>query len=161
MSEGPPEVHYTVSQEVLARSRELLAEIGRDGFEAVVVWVGRRVDDGNAEVLAVWRPEQVCVRSADGVGVEVPAEAIADLIAALEPGTSILARVHTHPTDAYHSEVDNDNMLLSHQGAISVVVPDFAEAPIALAHCSVNELHHGIGWIELEPGAVERRFHIS
>jgi hypothetical protein len=153
-------IHYQIPREVLTTSRALLAEIGAEGLEGVVVWVGRRVDATHAEVERVLRPEQLCFRTAEGVGVEVPPESIGALISALEPETSVLARLHTHPGYAYHSDVDDVNMLVAHQGAISIVVPDFASAPIKLTACSVNELRHGEGWIELSASEVTLRFEI-
>lgn len=153
-------VAYRVPAAALVSSRRLLGEIGGEGYEAVVVWVGRRLGACLAQVDTVWRPGQVCHRSEAGVGVEVPAEAIAALISALPTDSLVLARLHTHPGCAYHSDVDDGNMLLAHQGAISIVVPDFARDPIDLAACSVNELRHGEGWIELAPDEVSERFEV-
>lgn len=83
------------------------------------------------------------------------------LIASLEPGVFVLCRVHSHPHEAYHSAVDDLNMLISHEGAISIVVPDFAAAPIELERCSVNELCHGRGWRELDVEEIRTRFTIA
>lgn len=150
--------HYTVPATVLSDSRELLRERGRKGLEAVVVWVGDVVDDTRARVAVAMRPGQIAYRSAAGCAVEVPPEALSELIGALPDDMFVLARLHTHPTEAYHSEVDDTNMLISHHGAISIVVPYFARDPLELSRCSVNELRHGTGWVELTPAEVSRRF---
>lgn len=150
--------HYTVPASVLSDSRELLRERGRKGLEAVVVWIGEVVDDTQARVAVAVRPGQIAYRSAAGCAVEVPPEALSELIEALPDGLFVLARLHTHPTEAYHSEVDDTNMLISHHGAISIVVPHFARDPLELSRCSVNELRHGTGWVELAPADVNRRF---
>lgn len=160
-AETDTRISYRVPAEVLVSSRELLAEIGAEGFEAVVVWVGRWIEPLLGQAEAVWRPEQVCYRSEHGVGVEVPSHAISALISALAPDMLVLARLHTHPGCAYHSDVDDGNMLVAHQGAISIVVPDFARDPIDLAMCSVNELRHGEGWIELAADEVAARFAVG
>lgn len=34
------------------------------------------------------------------------------------------------PADAYRSASDDKNLLLAHAGAISIVVPDFAQLPL-------------------------------
>jgi hypothetical protein len=94
------------------------------------------------------------------VSVEVTQEGLTRLIGGLSPGVFVLVRVHSHPNDAYHSELDDDNMLISHERAISIVVPDFARDPIVLSRCSVNELRHGEGWIEISPDEVRRRFKV-
>jgi hypothetical protein len=150
---------YIVSRQVLVETRELLAEVGRKKLESVVVWIGR-LHEGEGEVLAAVRPRQYAYRWGEGVGVEIPGDAIAELISALPAGTLVLARVHTHPGEAYHSDVDDLNLLIAHEGAISIVVPNFAAEPINLSCCSVNELQHGEGWVELDSDEVRTRFEV-
>lgn len=152
---------YRVPAAVLARTRGLLRMAGERGFEAVVVWVGTIADEFTAEVGAAVAPRQVAYRRDDGCAVEVPPEEIGNLVMALSPGQFVLARVHTHPGAAYHSPVDDLNMLVGHVGAISVVVPDFAAAPtMNLAACSVNELRADGSWLELSAEAVRDRFEV-
>jgi hypothetical protein len=152
--------HYAVPAHVLEDTRELLAEPGRHGLEGVVVWIGAPLDAEHAIVMGAMRPRQVAYRSEAGLSVEVPPDALAELIAALPDGTAIVVRVHTHPGDAYHSDLDDTNMLISHEGAVSIVVPCFAIDPIALDACSVNVLDHGRGWQELSPDEISQRFEI-
>jgi hypothetical protein len=52
-------------------------------------------------------------------------------------------------------------MLISHERAISIVVPNFASDGFHLAECSVNELRHGEGWIELSSAEVRDRFVVA
>lgn len=157
MSEPAPRVF--LSDGLLERTRELLAGPGADGYEAVVVWVGRREPEQPIEALVAVRPGQIAYRGTDGCAVEVPPDALTALIATLPPDLSIVARVHTHPTEAYHSAVDDTNMLISHEGALSIVVPNFARAArLELRHCSVNELDHDLGWVELTSREVAERF---
>lgn len=162
MSRVPPTLcTYTVPRRVLEETRELLRGPGRDGFEAVVLWVGIVEDELAATVRAPVRPGQTAYRSDQGCAVEVPPDALSALISALPPGVFVLARLHTHPDEAYHSPVDDTNMLIAHEGALSIVVPDFAAAPLDLRACSVNELRAGTGWRELDVDEVERRFAFS
>jgi len=37
---------------------------------------------------------------------------------------------------------------------------DFAQEPIVLERCSVNELHHDEGWVELNRADIRARFRI-
>lgn len=126
---------YIVPAQALTETRELLRGPGIDGLEAVVVWVGTVVDDSTAQIIAAVRPGQIAYRSGEGCAVEVPPQALSQLISALPTGFFVLARLHTHPGVAYHSEIDDTNMLISHQGAISIVVPDFARDPLDLRRC--------------------------
>lgn len=152
---------YRVPAAVLALTRGLLRRAGERGFEAVVLWVGTVADDLTADVGTAFAPRQVAYRSDDGCAVEVPPEEIGNLVAALRPGQFVLARVHTHPGAAYHSPVDDLNLLVGHVGAISVVVPYFAVAPrLNLELCSVNVLQADGSWSELSPAAVRDRFEV-
>ena len=155
---GSP-LRYRLERRVWTDTLELLTGPGSDGLEAVVVWIGRAIDADAVWVGRAVRPRQLAYRGPEGVGVEVPPDSISDLISSLADGEFLAARVHTHPTDAYHSPVDDRNMLISHHGAISIVVPDFAQYVISLDRCSVNELRHGVGWVELSSRDVQERFH--
>ena len=159
MSRVPPTLStYTIPRQVLEDTRDLLREPGLQGFEAVVLWVGSVDDETSATIRAAVRPGQSAYRGDQGCAVEVPADALSALISALPPGVFVLARVHTHPGEAYHSPVDDTNMLIAHEGAVSIVVPDFATAPLDLRACSVNELRSASGWRELDVDEVDTRF---
>lgn len=158
----PPTLrNYVIPQHVLDQTREFLRERGEHGVEGVVLWLGEIVDDETGAVLAAYVPEQIGRCSELGVSVEVTAEGLTRLISDLPAGVFVLIRVHSHPTDAYHSDLDDDNMLISHPNAISIVVPDYAHDSIALARCSINELRHGRGWVELDPADVRNRFRVT
>ena len=158
----PPTLrNYVIPQHVLDQTREFLRERGEHGVEGVVLWLGEIVDDETGAVLAAFVPEQIGRRSELGVSVEVTAEGLTRLISDLPAGVFVLIRVHSHPTDAYHSDLDDDNMLISHPNAISIVVPDYAHDPITLARCSINELRHRQGWVELDPADVRSRFRVT
>src|SRR5271165_7512417 len=60
------------------------------------------------------------------------------------PGWRYLARVHNHPVAAFHSRTDDANPALSHEGAISIVVPYFGLGlRRGLAACAVYRLTAG------------------
>ena len=149
---------YDVPAQVVEETRSVLRARGQEGVEAVVLWLGHVVDERRAEILKAYIPEQVAYRSPDGLAVEVVEAGLTALISALPPGVFVLCRVHSHPSKAYHSALDDENLIISHPGAISIVVPFFARDPINLTACSINELQHGQGWRELSPDEIESRF---
>lgn len=153
--------NYVVAARVLSETRELLAEPGAEQMEAVVVWIGTIDNDTSAHIVAAVRPGQIAYRSAAGCAVEVPQDALTELISVLPTGYVVLVRLHTHPGEAYHSEVDDTNMLIAHRGAISIVVPDFARLPLDLNACSINELQPDGRWVELSQGEVADRFEVQ
>lgn len=152
---------FLIPRQVLVESRRFLIEPGREGLEAVVLWLGRKTKPTEVEILTTLMPRQYAIRSSLGVAVTVCEDALTELISALPKGVFIPARVHTHPGAAYHSSTDDENMLISHTGAISIVVPDFACRSIELAHCSVNELGDDYLWRELSNQDVQKRFIVN
>lgn len=149
---------YGVPHAVLDETWELLRRRGEEGLEAVVLWLGGISDAGRAEILGPLFPPQIAYRSERGLAVEIPQDVLTELIAALPSGVRILARVHSHPTDAYHSELDDRNMLIGHEGAVSIVIPFFATGPVDLRTCSINQLHGDGRWRELARSETYSRF---
>jgi hypothetical protein len=152
---------YVVPQAVLDATRHTLRVAGGKRLEAVVLWIASPRVQTAVEIVTELVPPQIAYRSRDGVAVQIPDDVIAEIIAALPAGFAVAARVHSHPSAAYHSSTDDDNALLSHQGAISIVVPDFARAPISLERCSVNERDDEHRWRELSADETLRRFRVT
>ena len=125
---------------------------GERGFEALVVWAGRWLDAeaGVFIVAAALMPPQSGIRTDDGVAVTVDADALFDLNASLNSHElRLVAQLHTHPGEAYHSETDDRFAVVTARGGISIVVPDFAARPIEIGSCAVYRLQAGGSWIEL------------
>lgn len=158
----PPTLcRLSIPAAVLADTRELLAEPGERRLEAAVLWIGHVVSDFEARVDAVYFPYQIAYRIGNGLAVEIPVEEWTKLALRLPPGVFVLAKLHTHADEAYHSDVDAANPYLCHEGAISITVPHFAHDPLDdLACCSVNVLRGG-EWYELTRSGVKRMFIIE
>lgn len=157
----PPTLeYYSVPQPVIELTAAFLALRGRSGVEGTVLWLGEVVDDAHATITEPLVPEQIAYRTERGLAVEVTGSGLTRLIESLSPGVFVLARVHSHGEAAYHSETDDQNMIVSHEGAISIVVPDFARDGLDLLRCSVNELRRGRGWVALGEAEVRRRFQV-
>jgi hypothetical protein len=157
----PAGKRFHVPYQVIHDTWEILREPGRQGLEASAVWLARAINGNSAQILTVWKPGQIARRTARGVSVEVTQEALSELIMSLPDGVFVAVRFHTHPGEAYHSEMDDSNMLISHEGAISIVVPSFAARSPDLSNCSVNELRHSVGWVELDDAEVAARFEVT
>jgi hypothetical protein len=156
----PGKTRYTIERDLIEPTSRFLAEVGQAGYEAVAVWIGRLEPRDEAVCERAYAPEQIPYRGPEGVSVRIPERAITELIRELGPDERVLLRVHSHPRAAYHSEMDNMNMLISHAGAISLVVGSFAEHGIDLESCSINELQVDGTWRELDIAEVRLRFRI-
>jgi hypothetical protein len=77
------------------------------------------------------------------------------LAVALSDSELYIARIHSHPGPAFHSQADDDNPVLTHEGALSIVAPWFG---LGLRHglgaCAVYEHRDGI-WT-VQPAGPER-----
>lgn len=161
LSYVPPTIReYLIAQDVLDQTWAFLRDRGRQEVEGVVLWLGVVTDPEHAHVLAHLAPPQVAYRSEHGLSVAIPQDELSRLIAALPNDVHTLSRVHSHGGNAYHSSLDDTNMLIAHRGAISIVVPDFAAGPASLLACSVNELTADGTWRELTGRDISELFTI-
>lgn len=104
-------------------------------------------------------PRQNANRDAFGhVNVEVPREGQMELALALGPDDLYVARIHSHPGDAFHSAADDANPVISFEGAISIVVPFFGLGlRRGLDACAVYQFRDGT-WVDLKAGPERDRW---
>lgn len=140
-------LHY-VPQHLLDESRSFLYSRGLEGCEGTALWVGRPL---RSEVLLtrLFIPEQICIKTAYGIGVELTEQAHYTLTDTLGSNERFYVRIHSHPKEAFHSKRDDENEVITHQGALSIVVPNFASDPIDLKQCAIYRLEHECGWLRL------------
>lgn len=118
---------FVVPLELVDQTLEPLREAGERGYEAFVLWGGRADDSGRRfEFVAAYVPQQTMTRGREGLLVVVDGQALfranRDFY---ERGLTLAAQIHSHPTDAYHSETDDAYPLMTLVGGLSGVVPDF------------------------------------
>jgi hypothetical protein len=141
----------TVPEECARSTQAHLRAAGRGGNEGLVVWSG--IQDGAAFfVRTVTVPAQRPIRSAAGVCVVLEGNALHELNVWLRRnGERLVAQVHSHPTNAYHSDMDDDFAIVTAVGSLSLVVPDFAVRSFSVADCAVYRLTRGGRWAEVPP----------
>jgi hypothetical protein len=70
----------------------------------------------------------------------------------------MLAQLHTHPTLAYHSDLDDAKPIVTEDGTYSIVVPFFGFVSfLDLAPCAVFRIDDG-AFVRLQPSEVARSF---
>ena len=117
-----------------------LRKVGRQGLEGFALWAGT-IDGEITRVTHTIIPAQQGRRSATGVSVSVgPDELHRINVWAYEHQVRLIAQIHSHPTDAYHSDTDDAYAVVTTAGSLSLVFPDFASRPFSLDDCAVYQL---------------------
>lgn len=109
----------------------------------MVLWFGRVTDDGRARVARTYIPKQTAYRSKEGLSLRVDAQEMA-AIAQLQRRETLIAQLHSHPTIAYHSALDEAKPVVTEDGGFSIVVPFFGFTSLLdLGACAVYQLQEG------------------
>lgn len=138
-----------IAASVLDEARVSFESCGANGCEGTALIAG--LPGLTAARLVV--PEQDA-RPLPYASVTVTPAGELQLAAALDVDERFVARIHSHPGLAFHSETDNENPILTHQGAVSIVVPFFGLGlRRGLDACAVL-VRRGVGWLDLPPGPV-------
>lgn len=144
----------------IRETMEHLREMGHRRMEGFSLWVG--VATGNIfRVEHNIVPQQWGHRSESGVCVIVGPEELHRLNVWLyENKMKLIAQIHSHPTDAYHSDTDDMFPIATTHGAFSLVIPNFAQERFDLARCAVYRLSQQETWDFLPLDDVKSLFKI-
>lgn len=118
---------FVIEAQVITDTVGFLKQVGLKGYEGFVLWLGRLDSATRCRVTRVIVPEQRAIRTTHGLLVTVDGDALFRVNKLAYANNQLLcAQVHTHPTSAYHSSTDDDFPLVTLQGALSIVIPNFA-----------------------------------
>ena len=151
----------TVRRSTILAMLENMRKIGLRHCELLVLWIGN-VDSraGVGEVLHAFIPRQNPISSEEGVGYFVSGETLFELNRDLSAtGMRLIAQVHSHPTVAYHSDADDRYAIVTREGGLSLVVPDFGAAAPDPRNWAIYRLQAG-KWVELDNDTVASLFHV-
>jgi hypothetical protein len=147
---------FLVPRRCVDEAHAHLALVGRGGLEGFALWAGALEGDV-FRVVDTIIPEQKGLRSDLGVCVTVDGRELHRINVWLHNrGLTLVAQLHSHPTEAYHSNTDDTYPIATTTGSLSLVIPDFAVAPFSLETCVVYRLLPPRGWVELSPEDVGR-----
>lgn len=137
----------TINAATLDDARRFFEDRGSHGREGTAM-IARSTATGATRLVV---PDQRA-GTAPSCWVEVTDTGKLELAAALAADERYVARIHSHPMDAFHSPTDDKNPAVTFLGAISIVVPYFG---LGLRHgldaCAVLELT-AQGWAEVPAG---------
>ena len=141
--------HISIDPAVITATLRVLQRFGADDCEGLVLWIGE-VSQDRARITQAVVPDQRPIKSEEGVGYFVQGAALFDLNRKLsDTGLRLIAQVHSHPGEAYHSETDDRYAIVTADGGLSLVVPDFGRAPADPRLWAVYRLSNGC-WRELD-----------
>lgn len=144
-------------RDVLQDAYEFLRKVGADGYEGVVLFAGT-TKENTFSIQDLYIPEQTSYKTRHGLMYHVSSDELSVLDDWLfERRLFLFCQMHTHPEEAYHSTADDDNCIVTSAGSISIVVPNFAKAPVRKEDWAVYRLGRGIGWNEI-PSEYLRHF---
>ena len=139
---------FIVPADLCDETDRQLREAGLQGNERFVLWSGV-VHDRRLLVKTAHCPKQIAYRVDGGLCVRVEANELHRLNLWLYKNAERLAiQVHSHPTEAFHSETDNTYPMVTTIGGLSLVVPDFARYGVRGPRTALYRLSNR-GWKRL------------
>ena len=147
-----------VPRHILFDTGEYLKKHGNMGHEGMVLWAGIRPGKNKAIVKSCIHPQQYCTP----VSFDVPLDESQRINILLQQKKQvIIAQVHSHPSIAFHSSIDDQFPVTFIIGLFSIVVPEFCQKGLAnFSGCEIWE-HIGLGrWQRLKMQEIKERFFI-
>lgn len=168
---GTPTVWVT--SELLETARAFFEERGSHGLEGTALIaahlpvgaVGAEASDaGDAnswEALPYVVADTLVVPEQHATPVPYASVTVTDrgnmqIASALRADQRYVARIHSHPGTAFHSRTDDNNPALTHQGALSIVVPFFGLGLRRGLHACAVYVRQGTRWVEAPAGTSRR-----
>ena len=148
-------MRFPISYQALEDARVHFEDCGTRGLEGTAMLAGRP----EVGITRCFVPDQIGRRTRFGVSVEVTEQGKLQLAGALRKHERWMARIHSHPGEAFHSDTDDDNPGLTAEGALSIVVPFFGLGlSRGLEACAIYVYRNG-QWISVsdDPEAPELR----
>lgn len=141
---------FNVSVEILRDTEENLRHAGSKGMELFVLWSGV-ISGSEFQVRSAHVPNQTAFRLDSGLMVRVEGDALHQLNVWLHKNNETLAvQVHSHPTEAFHSDTDDTYPIVTAEGGISIVAADFCKHGLLSPSTAAYRFEQKI-WRELNP----------
>ncbi len=129
---------------------------GNKYFEAVALFAGT-IEENHAIINKVIFPLQESSRSKHGLMYTVRGDELHRINTWLyENKLKLIAQIHSHPREAYHSDTDNEFPIVSTVGSLSIVVPNFAQASINHLNWAYYMLQSETKWQELNQADINQ-----
>jgi hypothetical protein len=139
---------------------EHLRNVGSKGLEGVALW-GGEFEQNTFHIKTTIIPKQTAYSHEEGLLYSVDGDELHRINVWLyENKQRLVAQIHSHPSEAYHSSTDDAYPIVAANGGISIVVPDFAFAPFKLEDWAIFRLVQNDGWVQLTQQEIQNLIQI-
>lgn len=126
-----------------------IRETGAEGYERLALCAGKKMGK-EFKINHVLYPEQYLRKTLLGVSFHVDGEELERIGDWLyENELSLIAQIHSHPDEAYHSEADNNYAIITKAGGISIVIPHFGTSDSYFEGSAFYRLYPDTCWAKL------------
>lgn len=147
---------FVVPRSLIEAGETAMRRAGRRGDECFVLWSGV-VDGPTFRALACHVPKQTAFQLESGVCVRVDGAELHRLnVWLFEAGQRLGVQIHSHPTEAYHSDTDDAFPIVTAVGGLSIVVPWFGAEPWFSPETAAYRLEAPRRWSEIPDGDFRR-----
>lgn len=152
--------NISISSSQLSEAIDFLQYAGGKGVEAVALFAGIEVDK-IFQIKEVILPKQLGYILEEGLMYAVEGEELHRINVWLyENDMKLIAQIHSHPKEAYHSEADDRFPIVDTYGGVSIVVPNFASGKVLLKDCAIYRLSLNKTWDKLADPEIDSLFQI-
>lgn len=150
----------TISKQHISKAFDFLNYAGKKRVEAVSLFAG--CEEGNTfHIKEVVIPRQLSYILEQGLMYAVEGDELHRINVWLyENKLKLIAQIHSHPREAYHSPADDRFPIVDTYGGISIVVPDFATGKMELNDWAIYRLSLNKTWEKLTSEVVKSLFQI-
>ena len=149
-----------LKQKLLKKAFDFLNYAGERNVEGIALFAGFEKEN-SFFIEDVIIPKQTSYILEQGLMYAVDGDELHGINVWLyENKMRLIAQIHSHPQQAYHSSADDRYPIVDTLGGISIVVPDFATGNISLLDWAVYRLSIKKTWDKLSKNEVISLFKI-
>ena len=116
---------FRIQASAISETEETIRSAGQDGYELFVIWSGSH-DGDTFTVAEVHVPHQISYKLDGGLCVRIDGSELHRLNVWLYESQQVIgAQIHSHPVEAFHSEIDDTYPIATLDGSLSIVLPFF------------------------------------
>jgi hypothetical protein len=131
-----------------------LRAMGGEGVEGVALWAGQ-MQERTFEVQTTIIPAQTASQLENGLLYAVDGDELYRINHWLYKNKqTLVAQLHSHPGEAYHSEMDDRYPIVATLGGLSIVIPDFGFNAFSLNDLAVYRLSPEKIWADMPRPAI-------